>query len=77
MYWRTVKQLLKNYSPTYSLPSICAHENDTVYKFEDQEKAQVLNDYVCSIATFDNDNKDDGQRTWDSNRNYCNRTGHK
>ena len=58
MYWRTVKQLLKNYSPTYSLPSICAHENDTVYKFEDQEKTQLLNDYFCSIATLDNDNKD-------------------
>ena len=58
MYWRTVKQLLKNYSPTYSLPSICAHENDTVYKFEDQEKAQLLNDYVCSIATLDTNNKD-------------------
>ena len=57
MYWRTFKQLLKNYSPTYSLPSICAHENDTVYKFEDQEKAQLLNDSFCSIATLDNDNK--------------------
>jgi hypothetical protein len=53
MYWRTVKHLLKNSSPTYSLPPICAHENDTVYKFEDQEKAQLLNDYFCSIATLD------------------------
>jgi hypothetical protein len=58
MYWRTVKQLLQNYSPTYSLPPICVHENDTVYKFEDQEKAQLLNDSFCSIATLDNDNKD-------------------
>jgi hypothetical protein len=47
MYWRTIKQLLKNSSPTYSLPPICAHENDTVYKFEDQEKAQLLNDSFC------------------------------
>jgi hypothetical protein len=37
---------------------ICAHKNDTVYKFKDQEKAQLLNDYVCSIATLDTDNKD-------------------
>jgi hypothetical protein len=29
-----------------------------LYKFEDQEKAQLLNDYFCSIATLDNDNKD-------------------
>jgi hypothetical protein len=29
-----------------------------LYKFEDQEKAQLLNDYCCSIATLDNDNKD-------------------
>jgi hypothetical protein len=58
MYWRTIKQLLKEYSPTYILPPICAHENDTVYKFEDQEKTQLLNDYFCSIATLDNDNKD-------------------
>ena len=54
----TVKQLLKNSSPTYSLPPICAHEYDTVYKFKDQEKAQLLNDYFCSIASLDNDNKD-------------------
>ena len=58
MYWRTIKQLLKNSSPTYSLPPICVHEHDTVYKFDDQEKAQLLNDYFCSIATLDNDNKD-------------------
>jgi hypothetical protein len=58
MYWRTVKQLLKNSSPTYSLLPICAHEHDTVYKFEDQEKTQLLNDYFCSIASLDNDNKD-------------------
>ena len=58
MYWRTVKQLLKNSSPTYSFPPICVHEHDTVYKFEDQEKAQLLNDYFCSIASLDNDNKD-------------------
>jgi hypothetical protein len=47
MYWWTIKQLLKNSSPTYISPPICAHENDTVYKFEDQEKVQLLNDYVC------------------------------
>ena len=58
MYWRTVKQLLKNSSPTYSFPPICVHEHDTVYKFEDQEKAQLLNDYFHSIASLDNDNKD-------------------
>ena len=58
MYWRTVKQLLNNPSPTYSLSPICAQENDTVYKFEDQEKEQPSNDYFCSIATLDNDNKD-------------------
>ena len=49
MYWRTVKQLLKNYSPTYSLPPICAYEHDTIYKLEDQEKTQLLKDYLCSI----------------------------
>ena len=52
---------------------MCAHEHDTVYKFEDQEKAQLLNDYFCSIASIDNDHKNnplhDGQRTWYSNRN--------
>jgi hypothetical protein len=58
MQWRTVNQLLKNYYPTYSLPPICAHENDTVYTFEDQGKAQLLNDYFCFIATLDNDTKD-------------------
>ena len=57
MYWRTVKQLLQNSSPTYALLPICAHEHDTVYKFEDQEKAQLLNDYFCSIAPLDYDNK--------------------
>jgi hypothetical protein len=36
---------------------MCAHEHDTVYKFEDQEKAQLLNDYFCSIASIDNDHK--------------------
>jgi hypothetical protein len=40
------------------LVAINIHEHDTVYKFEDQEKAQLLNDYFCSIATLDNDNKD-------------------
>jgi len=45
MYRRTIKQLLKSSSPTYTLFPICAHENDAVYKFEDQEKAQLLNDY--------------------------------
>jgi hypothetical protein len=58
MYGRIVKQLLKNSSPTYSLPPMCAHEHDTIYKFKDQEKTQLLNDYFCSIATLDNDNKD-------------------
>jgi hypothetical protein len=29
-----------------------------LYKFKDQEKAQLLNDYFGSIATLDNDNKD-------------------
>ena len=29
-----------------------------IYRFEDQEKAQLLNDYFCSIASLDNDNKD-------------------
>jgi hypothetical protein len=34
------------------------HEHDTLYKFEDQEKAQLLNDCFHSIASLDNDNKD-------------------
>ena len=55
MYWRTINQLRKNSSATYILSPICPH--DTVNKFEDQEKAQLLNDYFCSIATLDNDNK--------------------
>ena len=58
MYWRTVKQLLQNSSPTYSLPPICAHEHDTVYKFKDQEKTQLLSDYFCSIASLDINNTD-------------------
>jgi hypothetical protein len=35
---------VKNSSPTFSLPPMCAHEHDTIYKFEDQEKMQLLND---------------------------------
>jgi hypothetical protein len=58
VYWRTVKQLLQNSSPTYALLPICAHEHDTVYKFEDQEKAQLLKDYFYSIASLDNNNTD-------------------
>ena len=29
-----------------------------IYRFEDQEKVQLLSDYFCSIASLDNDNKD-------------------
>ena len=56
-YWKTIKTLLKGDAPLNDIPPIQDHKNNYCLSYEGKEKADVLNQYFCSITNLVDENK--------------------
>ncbi|CAC5357737.1 unnamed protein product [Mytilus coruscus] len=56
-YWSLIKKLLKRTNSSYNIPPLSdSNLNETVYN--DKDKANLLNEYFCSISSVDDTNHD-------------------
>ena len=56
-YWKSIKDLMKNYKTVDSIPVLKRNVSNTVeYCFTDEEKANCLNDYFVSVSDLDDSN---------------------
>ena len=58
-YWKLLKSFIKNNKHSDSIPILkTVTDNNETLNFTDEDKANCLNDYSCSISTIDDSNVD-------------------
>ena len=57
-FWKVIRHFVKNNNSTSSIPPLCSAlpSGDSQWHFNDQDKANCLNDYFASISTVNDKN---------------------
>ena len=56
-YWSLIKRLMKGSNNSFTIPPLF-DENSQQYVYDDKSKANLLNEYFCSISDLDDSNRE-------------------